>query len=247
VLDKRYQQADWSRRPLPGGMLDYAAMDTSLLIPLYHQLREELSARGRLAWVLEECRLLSAVRMADRSAEPLSARAKGAARLSRGALARLEALLRFREQEAERRDLPPFKILGNETLLTLAERDAAAPADLAGVPGLTDKLVARYGQGLLESLQRGKELDPEALPQFNRQRRPERSRQQEERLKKLKTWRAGRAAELGLEPGLLANNALLEALVDLPPGTPVDLKSWQRELFGPEVWRLAGRPGAAEN
>jgi ribonuclease D len=65
-LDKRYQKADWSRRPLNAGMIAYAAADPSYLVALYRQLEKELAGRGRLSWVEEECLLLSEVRAADR-------------------------------------------------------------------------------------------------------------------------------------------------------------------------------------
>ena len=94
-LDKRYQKADWSRRPLDAGMIAYAAADTSFLVALYRQLEKELAARGRLSWVEEECVLLSEVRAADREGEPFILRFKGASRMDRRTLAVLEELLRF--------------------------------------------------------------------------------------------------------------------------------------------------------
>jgi ribonuclease D len=63
-------------------------------------------------------------------------------------------------------------------------------------------------------------------------------------LKLLKGWREEKARELTMEPGILANNALLEALAELPDGAAtgeVIPRRWQRELFGDEVVRvLAG-------
>ncbi len=237
-LDKKYQQADWSRRPLSREMLDYAAKDTSLLIPLYRQLTAELASKGRLAWVEEECLLLSRVRMAERSDEPFALRFKGAARLKGENLALLEELLRFRDEEAQRRDLPPFKILGNETLRELAERLPSSPADLAGIPGLSPKLQERYGRAILQAVKRSREMPPHLLPVFPRQQRPEKSRQQEARLRRLKEWRTKRAAELGIEPGILVNNALLDGLAEAVPQSLAEvsgLKEWQGGAFGEEL------------
>ena len=237
-LDKKYQQADWSRRPLSAEMLDYAAKDTSLLIPLHGQLIAELQVRGRLSWVEEECVLLSRVRMTERSDEPLSLRFKGAARLKGESLALLEELLRFRDEEALRRDLPPFKIMGNETLRELCERLPASLAELSGIPGLSPKLQERYGRGILQAVKRARELPPGLLPVFPRQHRPERSRQQETRLKKLKDWRTKKAADLGMDPGILVNNALLEGLADAAPERLADvngIKEWQAAVFGEEL------------
>ena len=63
----------------------------------------------------------------------------------------------------------------------------------------------------------------------------------EERLKLLKGWREVKAKNLLLEPGILANNSLLEALAELPEAAAVDAvipRRWQRELFGEEVKRV---------
>ena len=58
-IDKKFQKADWSKRPLPQDMLDYAAGDTSDLIELRDILKEELIAKGRWAWAEEEFALLT--------------------------------------------------------------------------------------------------------------------------------------------------------------------------------------------
>ena len=50
-LNKKYQRADWSRRPLSPEMLEYAAMDARYLIPLARMLERELEEKGRLPWV----------------------------------------------------------------------------------------------------------------------------------------------------------------------------------------------------
>src|SRR4026207_1756181 len=53
-LDKKHQRADWSLRPLPQGMLDYAAQDTRHLLDLRDKLRSRLEKLGRLEWAKEE-------------------------------------------------------------------------------------------------------------------------------------------------------------------------------------------------
>jgi len=62
VLDKKYQKKDWSIRPLPKEMTDYAVQDVMYLIPLAKILEKELKKKKRLDWVKEECHGLSKVR-----------------------------------------------------------------------------------------------------------------------------------------------------------------------------------------
>src|SRR4029078_8355568 len=53
-IDKKYQRADWSLRPLTPGMLDYAAQDTDHLLDLRDELKSRLEKLGRLEWAKEE-------------------------------------------------------------------------------------------------------------------------------------------------------------------------------------------------
>jgi ribonuclease D len=78
-LDKRFQRADWSARPLSPEMLSYAASDTHYLLQLRDILRDRLIERSRLAWAQEEFALLEEIRPADpEQGEPGWLRLKGA-------------------------------------------------------------------------------------------------------------------------------------------------------------------------
>ena len=76
-LDKKYQKADWSRRPLSPEMCAYAIADTATLLPLYDQLASELQQAGRRLWLDEECRLISQARVTEKNG-PLFLGFKGA-------------------------------------------------------------------------------------------------------------------------------------------------------------------------
>ena len=70
-LNKRFQKKDWSKRPLPDEMIEYAACDVIYLLPLSAILEKELAEKGRLAWVDEECAILSKVRPPALNSSPL--------------------------------------------------------------------------------------------------------------------------------------------------------------------------------
>ena len=61
-LNKTHQRADWSMRPLPPDMLEYAATGHALPLALAAKLREELTALGRWEWAVEEFARLESVR-----------------------------------------------------------------------------------------------------------------------------------------------------------------------------------------
>lgn len=236
-LDKKFQRADWTIRPLPPGMIHYAAEDTRHLEGLAAILVDRLHELGRIDWVAEECLLMEQVAF-EVQAGPRFLRFKGAGKLKPRQLAILELLLEWREGEAERRDLPPFKVFGNQGLLAIALQAPATARALAGLEGVYPRLAERYGRVLLALVEQAQGLSDEQLPHFPRGVRREREPEVEKRLSNLKVWRTRKAADLGLDSGLLINNAVLEELARQQP-TRIEqlalLKNWQRGILGEEL------------
>ena len=120
-LDKRFQRAHWSQRPLPEPMLEYARLDTHYLCELRDILIGELEQAGRLAWAKEEFALIAQKEWPARRFDPDDfRRIKGAGRLSPREQAVLKELFTLREERARALDRPPFKVLGNLTLIDIA-------------------------------------------------------------------------------------------------------------------------------
>jgi ribonuclease D len=240
-LDKKYQRADWSIRPLSAEMIAYAAEDTRHLHRLSALFEAKLLELGRRDWAAEEFQLLEQVRFSDNERGPLCLRFKGAGVLDRRQLGVLEELLQWREREAERRDRPPFQVIGNAILLALAKQTPRTATALAAVGELPERLRDRHGRELLAAITRGMELPNSDLPVWPKTPRPERDPAVETRLTALKNWRREKAAVLAIDPGVLINNALLELLARDNPATAAQLESlsglkhWQRREFGGEL------------
>jgi ribonuclease D len=233
-LNKKFQQADWSQRPLSPEMVEYAAMDGRYLIPLARALEKELEEKGRLSWVEEECQFLSKVRFLPPSQEPLYLRVKGASLLDPRSLAVLGALLEFRKAQAEKSDLPPFKVLGKEALLELAMKKPLRLEEMETEKILSGKLIHRYGTRLLQEIHRAMAIPGEDLPVYPRKTRTDLPSPARKRVKALKNWRDKRAKDLGMEPGILLNNALIN---DLALKDPQSIKEME-EIPGLRKWRL---------
>ena len=239
-LDKKYQRADWSQRPLKKEMIDYAAEDTRHLHRLVEILEQKLKDLGRMSWLEEECSLLEAVRF-DENGGPLFLRFKGAGRLERPQLAILEALLQWRDREAERRNRPHFKVLGNKPILEMVLAAPATRNKLGSLEGVNDRLLDRYGRKLLTCIEEAKAQDEDDWPHYPRTARNKRDPQAENILTRLKKWRLKIADEFKLEPGVLINNAQLEAISRVRPksgkelATVKNIRNWQVEAFGQEL------------
>jgi len=239
-LNKKYQKADWSKRPLSAEMCAYATADTAYLLPLYDQLRGELAEKGRLSWLEEECRLVCQARVSDKEG-PLFISCKGAGKLKGRSLAVLEELLQLRDRLAREFDRPPFKVISAETLQEAAEKRPRSLSELAAVKGMTPGQIQRHGESILRAIIKGLALPEEDLPRFPRQRKEEPTDGTKERLKRLKSWREQQSSLLGLEPGVVAPNWLLESVADAYPLAPDDLNSvagmrdWQKGLYGRDL------------
>ena len=125
TMDKRFQRADWKRRPLTPEQLDYARMDTHYLLALRERQLEALTNAGCMTEAREEFERLALLRRESDSERPDPAafwRVKGAREVTARQAAILQALFAYREQEAKRADRPPFKVMGEPTLLELARR-----------------------------------------------------------------------------------------------------------------------------
>jgi ribonuclease D len=247
-VDKRYQRRDWSMRPLPPEMLDYAAGDVRYLSPLAQRLEEELEAKGRLAWVQEEGRLLSKVRPSTVEEGPLFLSCKGAGRMDPRGLAVLESLLRLRRRLARHRNRPPFKVFNPQSLVALAMSRPDSMAALKKTGTLSDGQIDRYGRDILAAIEKALALPAEQLPRYPRQRPKTISAAVSDRIQLLRRWRDAQARRLKIEPSLICSKAAMNVLAERKPGKTEDLanidelRQWQRKAFGKDMITALQRP-----
>jgi len=237
-LDKKFQRADWSMRPLSQGMLDYAAQDTIHLLELRDRLHHDLDRAGRLDWAREEFALLEGTRWSDEDPDASFLRIKGARDLTRRELALLRELVPWRDDIARAMDRATFRVLGNEQLLEIAKRRPSSRDELAAIKGMPRGLLdARAGE-MIAAVQRGLAVPDAELPRFPKSPRWERDADFESRVSALKTVRDEAAARLDLDPGVLCSRDRLEAVARKNPKSAEDLESvselrrWQRQVLG---------------
>lgn len=245
-LPKEQQRSDWSARPLSAKQLSYAASDVLYLIELSALLKKELQEVKRNKWAEEEFEALCGRKWPEREFDKLGyLRIKGARRLAPKSLAILRELYYLRDKRARELDRPAFKVLGNRTLLEIAEREPRKQADLGGITGITDLIQRRMGRELMAAVREAKKAEHGPIPRLPSTGRSKRlDRQGERRLSELKRWRAEKAAELKIDPGVLCPNAALEAIAWRDPQSRNDLqempelKGWFVREFGGEISKV---------
>src|SRR6266542_2084935 len=237
-LDKKHQRADWSMRPLPDDMLEYAAQDTRFLLQLRDHLEGELKAKGRLHWAKEEFSLLEETKWAEGADNDAFMRIKGARDLTRRELALLRELAAWRDDAARDLDRATFRVIGNEALLEIARIAPMTMQELTAIKGTPRALMDKAGSQVLDAVRRGMDVPEDELPRFPKPLRWNKDPDFDSRVATLKTARDEAATRLQLDPGVLCPREKLEAVARKNPRTieevaSIDLlRRWQVEELG---------------
>ena len=166
-LPKDEQRSDWSARPLRDTQLRYAAADVAHLIPLAERLERELKKAKRIGVGragVPRARAARVARARVRQARLPAHQGRARARLE--SLSVLRELYLVRDRRAREIDRPAFKVLGNRTLLEVAQRRPANERELAEMKGVTELILRRFGRDILGAVrarrQEGARPDPAA-------------------------------------------------------------------------------------
>lgn len=240
-LDKGSQRDDWSRRPLTAKQEAYALGDVAHLMALATRLTARLAAAGRTEWAREEFAALAELPPAEKRTGPDEfRRIKGSSALSPRKQAVLRELHLWREARAAAADRPPFKIVGSEVLLQLAD-------DLPEHLDEVERALARYPRAaseadlVLDAIDRGLDLPDDDLPVKPKHERPRRSPSALDRIEALRAWRVAEAERSGLDVSIVMPQRLLERVADAGPETldelaAVDgLRRWRVSAWGPAL------------
>ena len=242
-IDKGARFTDWARRPLNDRQLDYAIGDVTHLASLFPKMVDKLRRTGRGGWLDEE--MARCCDPATYANDPDKAwmRLRLPSRKPE-VLGRLKALARWRELEAQDKDVPRGRIVKDETLGDLAGSPPRSQADLAKVRGLSAAWgVNAIGDRLIRALQDAEPLPADEMPAREAQR-PGLSSEGALIADLLKLLLKIRSKETGVAPKLIVRGDDLDALAaGVRDGLPV-LGTWRRELFGDDALALVeGRLG----
>lgn len=237
-LPKEETRSNWLQRPLTPSQTAYAAEDVAYLLPVHARLQREVEQRGRSEWMQEEVERLEQGCRFNLDPRRAYLRIRRAASLPPRQLAILQALSRWREQEARDRDLPRNFVIKEKVLLALATEQPTHPRQLAEIPELSPGERRRSGAALLWLIREARDLPAKDLPRATPPRAPSVLRKR--LLEGLRRQVRRRADELDLPPEFLVQRRVLSQLVKnvelgeeepLPP----ELSGWRRQVIGDEL------------
>lgn len=224
-LSKASQKANWAIRPLSDQMIEYALNDTRHLLEIAATLEADLRGLGRWKWFEESRdRMIASTRETKERDDNKAWRISGSSTLSPHAQAVLRILWFWRDAEARAWDRPPFHVMGNEDMLRVA--DQVSKGDAYSTPRMNGRRRKSFEVVLALALQ----IPESEWPKQEKIRRKRATKDHLDRFEALKTIRDRAAADLGLDPAIIAPRGALEATA-ADPESPV-LMNWQRELLG---------------
>ncbi|QIG80313.1 ribonuclease D [Stakelama tenebrarum] len=236
-IDKGARFTDWSRRPLDKRQIDYAIADVTHLSKIFPKMLDKLMKTGRGAWLDEEMERLSNPENYRNDPDAAWQRVRIPSRKA-DVLGRLKALARWRELEAQNKDLPRGRIVKDETLADLAGNPPRKQADLGRVRGLSSAWSSNdIGGRLVAALADAKPLSSEEMPSRD-SRKPALGKDGALVADLLKLLLKIRAKEISVAARLLARSDDLEALAAGQREDLAILRGWRYEQFGRDALAL---------
>jgi ribonuclease D len=235
VLDKSLRYTDWSRRPLSRQQIDYAASDVTHLRDVYLALSADLKKRGRIDWVFEEMAVLTSPDTYRFEPEHAWERLRTRIRKPRDLAVMIEVAA-WREREAQTRDVPRGRVLKDEVVADVAIQAPTSIKRLGNLRSLPKGFErSRWGEAIVEAVQRGLQRDLKTLPRLERTRQMSNGGATIELLKVLLRMTS---EHHGVAAKVIATTEDLDRIAADDHADVAALKGWRRELFGEKALAL---------
>ncbi|MEH7830306.1 ribonuclease D [Gemmobacter denitrificans] len=234
-LDKTSRFTDWSRRPLSDAQKEYALADVTHLRAVYESLSKQIAKSGREAWVAEELTILTDPE--TYTIRPAEAWMRVKTRTTSGRfLALVKTLAQFREEYAQKNNVPRSRVMKDDALLEVASTRPTNHEELG-----KSRLLLREGRkgdiadGIIAAVKAGLEMKPEDMP------KPDLAREQLQvnpaLADLLRVLLKAKSESLGVAAKLIASAAELDQIAAGERDVPA-LQGWRLEAFGVDALRL---------
>ncbi|GAA0730533.1 ribonuclease D [Sphingomonas japonica] len=243
VVDKGARFTDWSRRPLDTRQIDYAIADVTHLAKIFPKMVDKLRKTERGAWLNEEMERLGDPANYFNDPEQVWQRIRVSSRKPE-ALGRLKALARWREIEAQNKNLPRGRIVKDETIADLAANPPRKQGDLTRVRGLSASWGGNdIGGRMMAALADAVPMSADEMPSRD-DRKPSLGKEGSLVADLLKLLLKIRSRDINVASRLLARSDDLEALAAGQRSDLAILEGWRYEQFGRDALALVeGRLG----
>lgn len=234
-LDKSSRFTDWSRRPLTDAQQKYALADVTHLRQIYEYLNKKLKSSKRDRWVKEELGILTDPETYITRPDQAWRRIKTRTNSTRF-LGIVRELARFREDYAQKRNIPRNRVFKDDALVELASTKPQNMEDLGRSRLLLRE--ARKGDiadGILAAVKAGLDCPKDKLPEVNNDR--DKLNVNPALADLLRVLLKAKTESSGVASKLIAPASDLDAIAAGMRNVPA-LSGWRYEVFGEDALKL---------
>ncbi len=166
---KGYARTNWSKRPLPKPVLEYAILDVKHLIEVAHVLFERLEKTDRKAWSLELSAKFSDTNLYETPPDEIAKRLAKSGKFNVKDYAVLLELVRWREGRVRELNVPRRWLADDGVLIDLAKIKPTTLEQLQGFRGLSKgEHKSPHAERVLASIELGLKSEDEVPAEIKR-------------------------------------------------------------------------------
>lgn len=210
-LDKSQSRTNWANRPLNQAQLDYAIDDVRYLAQAYPIIRDKLISLERLDWLDHDFAHFIDPKLYAINATTRWKKVRGLQVLKRQQLAILRELAAWRENLAERKNLPRKWMIKDEILIDLARQQPKDVQTIADMRGINAARTKKYHKIWLDCITKGLSLAESECPEINYRKKP--SITQDKVIDVLMTALSIHAQELDITPAVITTRKKVTSMV----------------------------------
>jgi ribonuclease D len=235
TIAKGHARTNWTVRPLPQQLLEYAHSDVEFLVELGNKLLQQVEQMGRRDWAMQLSSKWENTSLYEVDIEGMAQRLARGGRLDRRGYAALLELVKWREERVRQLNLPRRWVADDAVLMDLAHVRPKDIEHLSSFRGLNKGELKNSGETILTALRRAETADVTAPA---RQRVEPPSAEESQALDLIKCYVGILADRHRIAAKHLMTTAQLLPLLRNPISTPEDLVRFS--ILTDEAARLIG-------
>ena len=227
---------DWLRRPLSDAQRQYAASDVAYLLPVHDRQIAQLAESGRLAWAEEACEELRTKPVSGSVPQDAWLRLKDARSLRPKGRAVAQAVAAWREERAQRTDIPVRHVLPDLAILGVAQRAPTTTKELGQARGVDDRHSrGKLADEILAAVRIGRDAQPPRPPRstddLDKSLRPA--------VTLVSAWVSQLARDEKIDTALLATRSDIVSFLRKDDDARLS-RGWRSDLLGAGIRSLVG-------
>ena len=165
-ITKGHARTNWSVRPLPQQLIDYAHSDVEHLVTLGKTLLDQLEKAGRKSWALELSAKWEDQKLYEPDVSGITQKLARGGRFDSKGYSVLGALVKWREERVRQLNLPRRWVADDHVLVDLARVQPKEISHLSAFRGLNKGELRNSGEIILATIKNATQEQDVQVPRF---------------------------------------------------------------------------------